>query len=213
MKLGIKIASRRKELGMTQQELADKLFVSVKTISKWETNRGNPEINLIPKIANILDISINELFSGLEEDDEEGGMRSKNDQYVGLINLGFGLLGLLFLFVNYIGNISGYQLMFNAIVKNVFGSIFILCIWIIFFSYLVHIVFGINELKLQNKDLLKYAAKVLKITFIISISALGYILLFCIFDRVIISAGLILTCIIFIALLAYKIYLNKEMFN
>ena len=71
MKLGIKIASRRKELGMTQQELADKLFVSVKTISKWETNRGNPEINLIPKIANILDISINELFSGLEEDDEE----------------------------------------------------------------------------------------------------------------------------------------------
>ena len=53
----------------------------------------------------------------------------------------------------------------------------------------------------------------IKITFIISISALGYILLFCIFDRVIISAGLILTCIIFIALLAYKIYLNKEMFN
>ena len=61
------------------------------------TNRGNPEINLIPKIANILDISINELFSGLEEDDEEEGMRSKNDQYVGLINLGFGLLGLLFI--------------------------------------------------------------------------------------------------------------------
>ncbi|MGB3997659.1 MAG: helix-turn-helix domain-containing protein, partial [Bacilli bacterium] len=37
IKLGNRIAARRKELGMTQQELADKLFISVKTVSKWET--------------------------------------------------------------------------------------------------------------------------------------------------------------------------------
>ncbi|MFA6722892.1 MAG: helix-turn-helix domain-containing protein, partial [Bacilli bacterium] len=35
IKLGNRIAARRKELGMTQQELADKLFISVKTVSKW----------------------------------------------------------------------------------------------------------------------------------------------------------------------------------
>lgn len=67
----VRSAARRKELGMTQQELADKLFISVKTVSKWETNRGNPEMNILPQLANALDLKITDLFEDVEVVAEE----------------------------------------------------------------------------------------------------------------------------------------------
>ena len=54
----------REEAGMTQTELAEKLCVSAKTISKWETAKGLPDITLIAPLANALKISVIELFSG-----------------------------------------------------------------------------------------------------------------------------------------------------
>ena len=54
----------RKEKGMTQKELADKICVSDKTISKWETAKGYPDISLLEPIAKIFGISITELISG-----------------------------------------------------------------------------------------------------------------------------------------------------
>lgn len=41
------IKQKRKELGITQDELAEKLFVTEKTISRWETGRGTPDIKRI----------------------------------------------------------------------------------------------------------------------------------------------------------------------
>ena len=49
---------------MTQVELANKLLVSEKTISKWETGRGLPDISLIEPLSRALDVSIVELFNG-----------------------------------------------------------------------------------------------------------------------------------------------------
>ena len=49
---------------MTQQQLADKLSVSAKTISKWETAKGYPDITLLESIANALSVSVTELISG-----------------------------------------------------------------------------------------------------------------------------------------------------
>ena len=49
---------------MTQAELAEKLMVSDKTVSKWETGRGYPDISLLEPIANVFEISIAELISG-----------------------------------------------------------------------------------------------------------------------------------------------------
>ena len=48
---------------MTQQQLADKLSVSAKTISKWETAKGYPDITLLESIANALSVSVTELIS------------------------------------------------------------------------------------------------------------------------------------------------------
>ncbi len=62
--IGKFIACLRTEKGCTQQELADKLNISNKTISKWETGRGMPDCALLKPLADILEISVNELLSG-----------------------------------------------------------------------------------------------------------------------------------------------------
>ena len=49
---------------MTQQQLAEKLNVSDKAISKWETSRGYPDISLVEPLADALGVSVIELFSG-----------------------------------------------------------------------------------------------------------------------------------------------------
>ena len=61
---GATIKSLRERKNMTQAELAEKLGVSSKTISKWETAKGLPDITLLEPLAQTLGISVIELFSG-----------------------------------------------------------------------------------------------------------------------------------------------------
>lgn len=63
-KIGKFLSEVRKELGMTQQQLADGIGVSNKTISKWETGKGMPELSSMMPLCEVLGISINELISG-----------------------------------------------------------------------------------------------------------------------------------------------------
>lgn len=60
--LGENIAYYRRLNAMTQEELAQKLSVSAKAVSKWEQKINSPDITLLPEIANIFNISIDELF-------------------------------------------------------------------------------------------------------------------------------------------------------
>ena len=64
VKIGNFIKECRKELSITQYELADKLNVSFKTISKWECGKGLPDVSLLLPLCNELKISVNELLSG-----------------------------------------------------------------------------------------------------------------------------------------------------
>ena len=61
---GAIIKQLREEKGMTQAELAEKLSVSDKAVSRWETGRGYPDITLIEPLASALGVSVSELFSG-----------------------------------------------------------------------------------------------------------------------------------------------------
>jgi len=63
---GATIKRLREEKGLTQEQLAQKIFVSNKTISKWETGHGLPDISFLEPLAKALDISVIELFSGNE---------------------------------------------------------------------------------------------------------------------------------------------------
>ena len=58
------IIKRRKELNLTQQQLAEMLHISDKVISKWETGRSLPDTSMLLPLAKALQISINDLFEG-----------------------------------------------------------------------------------------------------------------------------------------------------
>ena len=62
--IGKFISALRKANGMTQKELGEKLFVSDKTVSRWECDECTPELSLIPSIAEIFGITTDELLCG-----------------------------------------------------------------------------------------------------------------------------------------------------
>lgn len=64
IKIGRFIAKMRKERAYTQRQLADRLGISDKTISKWETGNGLPDVSLMIPLCDSLHISVNELLSG-----------------------------------------------------------------------------------------------------------------------------------------------------
>lgn len=61
------LRQKRNEKGMTQKELAEKLFLSESAISKWEKGKSYPDITMIPDICSVLDISEHELISGAND--------------------------------------------------------------------------------------------------------------------------------------------------
>jgi len=62
MKLGLTISKLRREKGMTQEELAEKVNVSAQAVSKWENDISMPDISVLPVLAEIFDVSIDELL-------------------------------------------------------------------------------------------------------------------------------------------------------
>ena len=83
---GCFIAQLRKELGLTQKELAEKLEVTDKAISRWETGKGLPDTSLLKPLAEIFGVSVGELLSGKRMDDSQ--IKSQADHII-LESLGY----------------------------------------------------------------------------------------------------------------------------
>ena len=67
MNLGNQIRSNRLRLNLTQERLAEKLNVTAQAVSKWESGSGMPDITLLPELAAVFGVSIDELFETSEE--------------------------------------------------------------------------------------------------------------------------------------------------
>lgn len=107
-KIGKFILELRKEKHMTQQELADKLGVTDRAISKWENGRGMPDLSLMKPLCDELEITINELISAEKIDTKDYPKKSdeniintidytnkkieKKNNMLGLIVIIFGIL-------------------------------------------------------------------------------------------------------------------------
>lgn len=78
--IGETIANLRKQKGMTQSELAEKMNVTDKAVSKWERDLSCPDINTISKLADVLDVSVEELLKAKKQD-------YSNNKIKDLINL------------------------------------------------------------------------------------------------------------------------------
>lgn len=111
-KIGTLITSERKKLKLTQAKLAEKLFVSEKTISKWETGNGIPDTNTLPKLCEIFKISINEILNGERINSESYVDKAENKllelqtekekttKLLLRLEIAIGILGTLFLFAS-----------------------------------------------------------------------------------------------------------------
>ena len=67
MTIGNRIAALRREKNLKQDDLAQMMEVSPQAVSKWENDQTCPDISLLPKLAKILGVSVDELLSGKQE--------------------------------------------------------------------------------------------------------------------------------------------------
>ena len=149
MEFNEKLQELRKNKGLTQEELAEALYVSRTAISKWESGRGYPSIDSLKEIANFFSVTIDELLSSdevLSIAEEDNKQKEKQ-----LKSLVFGLLDisvLMFFFLPLFGQkaqetVQGVSLLLlNGIaqyLKIVYNSIVISII-----------AYGILTLALQN---------------------------------------------------------------
>lgn len=82
-KVGNLICSLRKEKNMTQKDIADRMNISDKTISKWERGLGCPDVSLLPELSQILGVNIEKILLGdLNPNDSVGGNMKKIKFYV-----------------------------------------------------------------------------------------------------------------------------------
>ena len=80
-KTGDVIRALRTEQGMTQQMLAEKLHVSAKAVSKWETGAGCPDVALIPELAALFSVPAEVLLTGELDDNQTTGDNMKKTKF------------------------------------------------------------------------------------------------------------------------------------
>ena len=131
-----KLQELRKSRGLTQEELAEALFVSRTAISKWESGRGYPSIDSLKEISSYFSVSIDDLLSGeqlifIAEKENKSNLNSVYDLLFGFVDL-FSLM-LIFLPL-YPKPVNGYIYSVNLL-GYVDGNTFIIRIyWALFIS-------------------------------------------------------------------------------
>ncbi len=78
MTFGEFLSARRKEKGLTQKELAQKLFITESAVSKWEQGRANPDISILPTLCELLEVSEHELITAsIDSQQRENNVKAK----------------------------------------------------------------------------------------------------------------------------------------
>lgn len=84
--IGEIISSLRKNKNMTQNDLAEKMNITDKAVSKWERNLSCPDVNSIPKLAEVLGVSVEELLNAQAKQEN-----SKVNDIINIVLIGVGL--------------------------------------------------------------------------------------------------------------------------
>jgi transcriptional regulator with XRE-family HTH domain len=217
------IASRRKSLGLTQQALADKLHITNKAVSKWETGEGLPDISILADLAKALETTTDELLSGTGGEPQEINIepkaidRKKRIRLFRIIARAFLLavfflpfimvpiskvlpdwLGLDSIFNNVFGNslqagVTGFQMMLTFSLTGV----------LLLLTFIVQLTLWILDLasQLDHRFFEKYALIVYAALILIAMGILGV----CILTSLSIQIGLILFVVFTLSLCLFGI--------
>ena len=149
MELNEKLIELRKQKGLTQEELAQFLYVSRTAVSKWESGRGVPNIDSLKAISRFFSVSLDELLSsdalmGIAEDDRKQREMLFLDQIFGLLDSSTALLFFLpFLGQRAADGIQSVSLIALTGIASYLKTLF-------FLSVLLQTILGIATLALQN---------------------------------------------------------------
>ena len=130
-----KLQELRKQRGLTQEELAEALYVSRTAISKWESGRGYPNIDSLKEISNFFSVSIDDLLSSekmlfIAEKEHKTNLQSMFDLLLGLVDICSFLLIVLPLYPKTAGeyiysvNLIEYT-QNNVIIRIIFWLLFV----------------------------------------------------------------------------------------
>ena len=86
---GLMVTELRKAKGMTQAELAEKMGITDKAVSKWERDLSYPDVTSIPRLAEILGVSVDELLTFQKVEKDDGN--AKINDYISLILRAIGI--------------------------------------------------------------------------------------------------------------------------
>jgi transcriptional regulator with XRE-family HTH domain len=149
MEFNEKLQELRKQKGMTQEDLAEALYVSRTAISKWESGRGYPNIDSLKAISKFFSVTIDELLSGeqiLSIAEEENKQKEKH-----IRELVFGLLDIcvaLFLFLPIFAQKAEGVIREVSLLYLTAVSPYLKVIYLAFTAVIV--LWGITSLALQN---------------------------------------------------------------
>lgn len=135
-----KLQELRKKMGLTQEELAEALYVSRTAVSKWESGRGYPSIDSLKDISKFFSVSIDDLLSGekllsIAEKENKSNIRNMCDLLFGIVDLFSIILIVLPLYPNtidgfvYSVNLLNYTQV-SVINKTVYWFFFALLIFV-----------------------------------------------------------------------------------
>ncbi|MGN9134984.1 helix-turn-helix domain-containing protein [Clostridium sp. HCP1S3_B4] len=149
MEFNEKLQQLRKSRGLTQEELAEALYVSRTAISKWESGRGYPSIDSLKEISNYFSVTIDDLLSGdkllsIAEKENKSSIRGICDLLFGIVDLFSFILVVLPLYPK---QTDGYIFSVNLFAYAQTTSFNLLTYWILFS---VLIVIGIVKIMLTQ---------------------------------------------------------------
>ena len=144
-----KLQELRKNRGLTQEELAEALYVSRTAISKWESGRGYPSIDSLKELSNYFSVSIDDLLSGdkllsIAERENNTNIRNICNLLFGMVDICFFLLIVLPLYPN---TVDGYIYSVNLFAYMVTTVLIRFIYWTVFS---VLIVLGMIEIILTK---------------------------------------------------------------
>ena len=134
-----KLQELRKNRGLTQEELAEALYVSRTAISKWESGRGYPSIDSLKEISNYFSVTIDDLLSSekvlsIAEKENKSNIRSICDLLFGVVDIFSSILIVLPFYPN---TIDGYIGSVNLFAYTETSSTNRLIYWLLFVSLIV----------------------------------------------------------------------------
>ena len=149
MTFGEIIKKLRTDKGLTQDELAEKIYVTRTAISKWESGRGFPNIESLKAISKYFSVSLDELLSGEEilaiaENDNKQKERTLRDLIFGLLDCGMALL----LFLPFFGQKADGVIIEVSLLALYDIQLYLKTVYIAFVG--IMIVLGVMTLALQN---------------------------------------------------------------